>query len=362
MNVLLATETAKKVYSYMKRGTAGLKQEKANEVDHDPASWGMDIDDWDWNAGVGMIAISDYYEKTEDPEVLYYIKNWVAKNKHQCAKKDHVNYLTPLAIYPDMYLRTKDSYYLDTAVDYANWVLQCAVRTNVGVFIHGAGAENEIWADTVFMALIFLARTAKLSEDKKMAEEVIAQLLYHFQFLQDTETGVLFHGFNSANKNYKSAARWTRGNSWLVLGAPIIIETLSNLVEIPQEIYTRYKTMVNGILKYQAENGIWHTVMDRPDFYQETSGSSGFAAGIMKSVRIGMLDACYIASVTKTMETIMTKINDEGAVEGVSGGTPIMPTIEAYGKLTSYPTLYGEGLTLMMFSEYLLQQKASKKK
>ena len=107
MKLSLAQEKAARVYEYMKRGTAGLIRETANEVDHDPASWGMDIDDWDWNAGVGMTAISDYYEKTQNPEILHYMANWIARNKHQCAKKDHVNYLTPLAIYPDMYLKNQ---------------------------------------------------------------------------------------------------------------------------------------------------------------------------------------------------------------------------------------------------------------
>ena len=60
----------------------------------------------------------------------------------------------------------------------------------------------------------------------------------------------------------------------------------------------------------------------------------------------------------KAMEGVSAKINPEGAVEGVSGGTPIMPTIDAYGKLTRYPTLYGQGLTLLMLSEYLFQQTA----
>ena len=51
-------------------------------------------------------------------------------------------------------------------------------------------------------------------------------------------------------------------------------------------------------------------------------------------------------------------INPDGAVQGVSGGTPIMPSIDAYGKLTRYPTLYGQGLTLLMLSEFMLQEKA----
>jgi unsaturated rhamnogalacturonyl hydrolase len=358
MNRLLAQEKATKVYEYMKRGTAGLKRETASEVDHDPASWGMDIDDWDWNAGVGMIAISDYYEKTQQPDILHYIADWVANHKHQCAKKDHVNYLTPLAIYPDMYVRTKEPYYRETAVDYADWVMANAGRSKDGVFFHGASVSDEVWADTVFMAFVFLSRTAKLTANTRIAEEVLKQLLSHLQLLQDEETGILYHGYHCIGKHHMSGALWTRGNSWVVIGAPIIIETIRDVVEVPKEIYTRYRTLVDGIVKYQAGNGLWHTVMDRPDFYQETSGSAGIAGGMMKGVRLRMLEPGTLPCALRAMEGVVTNINPEGAVEGVSGGTPIMPTIDAYGKLTRYPTLYGQGLTLLMLSEYLLQEHA----
>jgi unsaturated rhamnogalacturonyl hydrolase len=357
MNLSSAQEKARMVYEYMKKGTAGLIRETANEVDHDPASWGMDIDDWDWNAGVGMIAISDYYEKVQDPRILEYMEHWVAKNKHQCVKKDHVNFLAPLAIYPEMYVRTKDPYFRETAVEYADWVMANAGRSKDGVFFHGASVSDEVWADTVFMALVFLSRTAKLTANIKIAEEVIRQLLSHLQLLQDEKTGILYHGYHCVGKHHMSGALWTRGNSWVVIGTPMIIETLRDLVEVPKEINTRYKKLADGNLKYQAENGLWHTVMDRPDFYQETSGSAGFAGGMMKAVRLHLLEPGYMASALKAMEGVITRINPEGAVEGVSGGTPIMPSIDAYGKLTCYPTLYGQGLTLLMLSEFLLQGK-----
>ena len=358
MNLSLAQEKAGRVYEYMKRGTAGLTRETANAVDHDPASWGMDIDDWDWNAGVGMIAISDYYEKTQEPEVLEYIAAWVAKNKHQCEKRDHVNYLAPLAIYPEMYLRTKEPYYRETAVEYADWVLANAGRSRDGVFFHGASVSGEVWADTVFMALVFLSRTAKLTTNITLADQVLKQLLSHLQLLQDEKTGILYHGYHCEGKHHMSGALWTRGNSWVVIGTPIIIETLRDMVAVPKEIHSRYKRLVDGILKYQADNGLWHTVMDRSDFYQETSGSAGNAGGMMKAVRLHILEPGVMASALKAMEGVITKINNDGAVEGVSGGTPIMPTIDDYGKLTRYPTLYGQGLTLLMLNEYIFQEKA----
>jgi unsaturated rhamnogalacturonyl hydrolase len=358
MNLSLAQEKASKVYEYMKRGNAGLVRETANAVDHDPASWGMDINDWDWNAGVGMTAISDYFAITQNPEILRYITSWVAKNKHQCAKRDFVNNLTPLAIYPDMYLRTKEPYYRETAVEYADWLMESAGRSKDGVFYHGASVSGEVWADTVFMALIFLSRTAKLTANAKMAGQVFKQLLSHLQLLQDEETGILYHGYHCVEDHHMSGALWTRGNSWVVIGAPMIVDTIRDLVDVPKEINARYKKLVEGILKYQAGNGLWHTVMNRPDFYQETSGSAGNAGGIMKAVRLQMLEPGTMASALRAMDGVITKINAEGAVEGVSGGTPIMPTIDAYGKLTCYPTLYGQGLTLLMFSEYLFQEKA----
>jgi unsaturated rhamnogalacturonyl hydrolase len=357
MNLTLAQEKARLVYEYMKRGTAGLTRETASEVDHDPASWGMDIDDWDWNAGVGVIAISDYYDKTQRPEVLEYLQAWVARNRHQCAKKDHVNYLAPLAIYPDMYQRTGDPYYRDTAVEYAHWVMASAGRSSGGVFYHGASVSGEVWADTVFMALVFLSRTAKLTGDAAMASEVMKQLLAHCQLLQDEATGVLYHGYHCVGDHHMSGALWTRGNSWVVIGAPMLVETVRGMVDVPEEIYGRYARLVDGMLKFQAANGLWHTVMTRPDFYQETSGSAGVAGGIMKAVRLQMLPADRLPRAHKAMEGVVAMISPGGAVEGVSGGTPIMPTIDAYGKLTRYPTLYGQGLTLLMLSEYLLQEK-----
>jgi len=65
-----------------------------------------------------------------------------------------------------------------------------------------------------------------------------------------------------------------------------------------------------------------------------------------------------MANALKAMEGVIAQINPEGAVEGVSGGTPIMPTIDAYGKLTRYPTLYGQGLTLLMLSECIFQEES----
>ena len=123
-------------------------------------------------------------------------------------------------------MRTKEPYYRETAVEYADWVMANAGRSTDGVFFHGASVSGEVWADTVFMALVFLSRTAKLTANSPMAEQVVKQLLSHLQLLQDEKTGILYHGYHCVEKHHMSGALWTRGNSWVVIGAPIIIETV----------------------------------------------------------------------------------------------------------------------------------------
>ncbi|MNJ02729.1 hypothetical protein D3C73_1627860 [compost metagenome] len=37
-------------------------------------------------------------------------------------------------------------------------------------------------------------------------------------------------------------------------------------------------------------------------------------------------------------------------MQGVSGGTPVMPTADAYNTIEVYPTLYGQGLVMQLFT------------
>lgn len=344
--------TANNVYAFMiSEHPEGSHQVQG--VDVNPVSWGLDIDSWDWNPGVGVNCISAYYSVSKRPDVLNYLMAWVRRNKYKARKFQHVNVMTPFAIFPEMYRRTGDAYFLDTAVDYANWIVANSVRTNTGAFQHGAGLTEEIWADTIFMVVLFLARLSRQLNDQKLAEEAAFQLRLHLQLLQDPDTGVLFHGYQCQDRNHKSAGRWTRGNAWITVGAPLIISEIQTLVDIPAEIVERYQRLVAGLVKFQADNGLWHTIMDRPEFYQESSGSAGIACGILKALRMRLIAPSYYSAVEKTIAGLLTKITPEGMVQGVSGGTPILDKAEEYNLLSCYPTLYGQGLTLMLLSEYM---------
>ncbi|WP_284642363.1 glycoside hydrolase family 88/105 protein [Paenibacillus silviterrae] len=336
-------QAAALVYEQMRKDHAG--------------NWGMNINAWDWVPGVGVIAILSYYEQSGDAELLTYLTEWTRRNKGASEQLKVINSMAPFAIFPELYRKSSDPYYLEAALRIGEWMMNEAPRTREGAFEHtvteNANFPEQVWADTVFMAVLFLARLARLTKRQDFAEESLRQLALHLRLLQDQETGVLFHGWNCITRDHMSAARWTRANAWVAVGTPMILRELAGGTEIPEEIGSRYRRLMEGLVRYQQENGLWPTVMDRPDFYQETSGSAGIACGIVLGIREGLLSPTMKGAADRAAEAVLNKIDAAGTVTGVSGGTPVMESVEAYNRIACYPTLYGQGLVLMLLAQYL---------
>jgi unsaturated rhamnogalacturonyl hydrolase len=334
-------QTADQVYRYML-------------LDHS-GNWGMDIHHWDWVPGVGVISILSYYENTGKKEILDDLIKWARKNMQKSEQLRVINSMAPYAIFPALYKHTKDSLFLERAEQIGQWMLKEAPRTREGAFEHtvteNVSFPEQVWADTIFMAVLFLARLARLTGEVSYAIEAVNQLEIHLNLLEDKETGVLFHGWNCIAQDHMSAARWTRANAWIAIGTPMIVKELEGLAAVSEQALERYRAMMHGLIRFQQANGLWATVMDRHDFYPETSGSAGIACGILKAVRHGLLDISCQDAAYRALKAIVPKVLPNGEVTGVSGGTPVMPSIEAYNEIPCYSTLYGQGLVLMLLSE-----------
>jgi unsaturated rhamnogalacturonyl hydrolase len=323
-------------------------------IDKTVNDWGMNMESWDWVPGVGVISILAYDRLVGNQEAVEYLQQWTERNKHLSEQVNVINSMAPYAIFPELYRISGDQWYLDQATKIGDWMLTDAPRTREGAFEHtvteNVNFSEQVWADTLFMAVLFLARLARLTGESKYAKEAEFQLLVHLRLLQDPQTDVLFHGWNCEEGNHMSSARWTRANAWVILASPWIAEEISSLTPFAEEIVDRYRLLASGLRHYQGEDGMWSTVMDQPGFYAETSGSAGIAAGWLAGIRIGWLDGSYKEAVNQTLQGVIERIEPDGTVQGVSGGTPVMPNILAYEEIPCYPTLYGQGLTLILLS------------
>ncbi|MNH92233.1 Unsaturated rhamnogalacturonyl hydrolase YesR [compost metagenome] len=328
--------------------------------------WGMDIHLWDWVPGVGVIAMLDYYESTQKTEVIQYLEEWVTANRAKSEGGKVINSIAPYAIFPALHRSTGEPWYREEAIRIADWLISETPRTREHAFEHTV-TENvqfseQVWADTLFMAVLFLARTASLVGSKAYAEEALQQVLIHLRLLQDPEHNVLFHGWDCESGHHMSAARWTRANAWVAAGVPLIIEEIAPLVAIPAELKERYTRLISGLIAYQQKDGLWSTVMDHTDYYREISGSAGIGYGIWKAIETGLIDRSeqLESAAELTLQGVIPYITEGGIVEGISGGTPVMESIEAYNAIGQYPTLYGQGLVLMLLAQSLRQEAISR--
>lgn len=320
-------------------------------------NWAMDIDHWDWVPGVGVISLLEYGTVAGKGEVIEYLLHWVGQNKQQAEGIRVINSLAPYAVFPELYRLTGDPWYLSTAQEIAGWIRETAPRTREGALEHtvteAVEFPEQVWADTVYMAVLFLARLAVLTGDRELAAAAVQQTLLHLRLLQDPSTGLLFHGWNSRAGSYMSAARWARANAWVALAVPEIVAGTASLTVIPQELYSRYRRLASALRQAQGASGLWHTVLDQPDYYEETSASAGIACGFLKAVKSGLLEEDYLENAKAALAGILPLIREDGEVQGVSGGTPVMPSIAAYNTIGRYPALYGQGLVMQLLTEAL---------
>ncbi len=343
---------ATKVYRYM------MHSGSEEWGEHEWADWAMNVDRWDWNSGVGLIAAEQFAAATGNGEILRDLAAWVDRNRTRSEEARVVNAMAPFAVFPALYRSTGLAYYADKTKEIASWMTKHAPRTGSGAFEHtvteDAAFREQIWADTVFMAVLFLARAARLLSDRAWAEEALEQVLLHLRALQDERSGLLYHGWNCESGNWMSAAKWNRANAWNVCAVPMILEETRGLCSsagMLAEIGERYVRLVEAVAGLRNSSGLWPTVLDRPSFYEETSGSAGLACGIYKAVRLGLVPPELKAHADRAASAVAEKVAANGAVAGVSGGTPVLESVEAYDRVPVFPTLYGQGLTLMLLTE-----------
>ena len=203
------------------------------------------------------------------------------------------------------------------------------------------------------MTVLFLARMGQLRKEPALQQESIRQFLVHIKYLTDTRTGLLFHGWDFNGRHNFAQARWARGNSWYTAGLVDYLSMTQLDPGVEAYLFSTLEQQVKALEQYQADNGLWHTIIDRPDTYLETSASSAFAYGILKAVREGKLSEVYERVGLKAAQGVLDMIAPDGTVQGVSAGTPVFRTVEEYNEVEVRPMPYGQSMALLMLAELI---------
>ncbi|MBQ4796840.1 glycoside hydrolase family 105 protein, partial [Pectobacterium versatile] len=93
------------------------------------------------------------------------------------------------------------------------------------------------------------------------------------------------------------------------------------------------ESQVEALAKYQDDSGLWHTLLDDPNSYLESSATAGFAYGILKAVRKRYIDRCYAEVADKAMRGVVANISENGELLNVSFGTAMGKELDYYRQI-----------------------------
>lgn len=319
----------------------------------------FDMNLWDWSQGVALYGIWKYYKITGDKRYLQYLCDWFDSKMEKPLERT-VNTMAPVLTLCYLYEETKNEKYLAYCEETAAWLLCEMPKTQLGGFQHiTMDSENnqQLWADTVFMAVLFLAKIGAVTNNPVYIGEAKKQFMLHIRFLADRKTGLWYHGWSFETGSNFAKALWARGNCWFTISAAEIPEILDLEPWVRDLILDTYRMQAQALKKYQAPNGLWHTLVDQEDSYVEASGSAGFAYGILKGVRMGYLPKEYQSVAKQAVEGVCACIDETGMVNQVSYGTIVADTLDYYKQVALRPTGYGQNLTLMMLVELMYWEK-----
>ncbi|MQY29356.1 glycoside hydrolase family 88 protein [Nocardia aurantia] len=312
-------------------------------------TWAVGLPAWFWGEGVcllGMLRFARARGAPVPPEVV----DWLRRQWDTGIEVTHVNNLAPgaaavlaAAEYPDL---------AESAVALGRWFREspAATRAPNGALEHWPGG---VWADTTFMAGVFLGHLGEQLGDPEPVRWFGEQLLAHAEILQDPVTGLFAHG---SHRGETIPCFWGRGNAWCALAAVEFLEVAAR-GRVPVDRAQR--TAVAGVLTRQLralaarqpEHGVWSVLVDdQPENagILETSAAAGIGAAMLRAAAV--LPGCPAeirAAGWRAVAGALAYVDAAGTLTRVSAGTVLQLIPFGYSVIRDdVQQPWGQGLAL----------------
>ena len=151
---------------------------------------------------------------------------------------------------------------------------------------------------------------------------------------------------------------WGRANAWAAYTMSQVGSVLPEAYLYPKylEVTGSLNEQLAALKLLQTENGLWRTILDDEDSYEEVSASAGIAAAMLE--KGNPLHSRYI---NKAIKGILENVGKDGKVMNVSAGTAVMKDRDGYRDISRrWIQGWGQGLALAFFSGLLAAGNVSK--
>jgi len=225
-----------------------------------------------------------------------------------------------------------DQRLLEAARKQAEYFLKTAPRTADGVIFH-IDNKPQLWIDSMYMCPPFLAVMGYF-------KEALFQVDGLRKYLWNPEKKLFSHIYDYGLKKYERQDFWGVGNGWAAAGMTRILRSLpGNFRKEKEKLQSYIKDLLDGCLKYQREDGLFHDVLDRPDSFVETNLAQMLAYTIYRNVQLGWLGKKYLKTAETMRQAVHKKVDSLGYVNDVCGS----PLFQSAGVATE-----GQAFFLLM--------------
>jgi rhamnogalacturonyl hydrolase YesR len=211
-----------------------------------------------------------------------------------------------------------------------------APKTRDGILFHNQ-IENMVWVDSFYMAPPFLAVAGQ-------PQEAMKQVLGFHRFLLEPEKNLYYHIWDEDRQVFERKLLWGVGNGWAAAGMARVLKALpESMSQEKTRLQTLIQNLLDGCLRWQREDGLFHDILDDPNTFIETNAAQAFAYTIYRGVQAGWLESRYLEAAERIRLAVYEKVDEFGLVQGVCGA----PNFNASGTATE-----GQAFFLLMEAAY----------
>ena len=299
---------------------------------------------WEYNHGIVLRGIEQVYRHTSDARYLAYIKKYADANVSDSGaitlpSAHSFDNIQPSVLLPFLFQQTGSAKY-QTASNTIRARYDTIPRNADKGFWHKQTYPNQMWLDSIYMGMPFLARHGAVfgTCGTFCGDTVVEQVSLIAQHVRDATTGLLYHAWDDSAAGQKAAwADVTTGRSPVVWGralgwyAMALVDLLGDLPAGQSgrsEMLTILGSLAAGLKTTQdSATGLWFQVVDqgsKSDDWLETSASGMFVYALKVAVDRGYIDASYLDVANQGWKGLQTKVTSDatgpvinGAVQGM---------------------------------------------
>ena len=245
----------------------------------------------------------------------------------------HVDYRVIGIVPLEIFMQTKDRKYHDFGKGFAD--RQWEKTTDDGIT-----AEARYWIDDMYMITAIQIQAYRATGDKTYLERAAKTMVAYLDKLQQPN-GLFFHAPDAQ-------FYWGRGNGWQAAGMTELLLSLPKDHPLRSRIVKGYNLMMESLLKYQADDGLWRQLLDKPDSWVETSGTGMFTFAFVTGVKKGWLPKkTYGPAARKAWLGLAKHIDANANVTDVCVGTNKGFSVQYYmDRARAVGDLHGQAATL----------------